>query len=208
MKFLYLTLVSLSLSSKLFSQDGYEDYESVPFQYKPFRVDVTGGVAILPTNIWSGGVVAAIEPKYAVSDRFSVGFRTQGAGLVRTFYKMNTSDQYIRAQASAMLSTSITSDYYLAYQELRPYVGVGAGYYFYKAASFDANSSSTTDPGETAAGSKFGVLARAGLDLFHMKLGMEYNFVGKTGRTKNSYFALTAGFYFGGGRKKEKMDDY
>lgn len=208
MKPFYLILLSALWYTPAFSQDGYEDYESVPFQYKPYRVDVTGGGAILPTNIWSGGIVFAIEPKYAVSNRVAVGFRTQGAGLIRTFYKLNTTDQYVRAQASAMVSTSVTTDYYLALQELRPYIGLGADYYFYKAASFDANSSTTTDPGETAAGSKFGVLTRAGIDLFHMKLGMEYNFVGKTGRTKNSYFAVTAGFYFGGGRKKEKMDDY
>lgn len=199
-----LSIVLFSCVSLVAQAQYGEEAEAI--EYKPFRVDFTAGLALIPANIWSGGVVAGIEPRYAIAPRVNLGLRVQGAGLARIFYQANLSDPYVRANASAMVSVLATGDYYLATAELRPFVGLGAGTYSFTSASFEGNTGSNTNPAETQGGTKFGVMTRAGLDAFHLRFAVEYNFVGASGRTRNSYLGITAGFYLGGGKRKEPAD--
>lgn len=195
---LLLALSILSLTS--YSQD-YSDVQE-PIEYKPFRVDFMSGIAFIPSNIISGGIIFGVEPKYALSPRINSGIRLHGAGLVRSFYKLNLNTQEVQANASAMGSALLTTDYYFLTQEIRPFAGIGTGMYWYQTASFKGDAGANTDPTETKAGSKFGVMTRAGLEAYHIRFSVEYNFVGKSGRTKNSYLGVSAGFYLGGGKKK------
>lgn len=202
-----ILFVLLFLCTVSAAQAQYDEASNI-IDYKPFRVDFTAGVALIPSNIWSGGVVAGIEPRYAVMPRINLGLRFQGAGLARLFYQANLQNQYVRANASAMASALLTGDYYLATAEVRPFIGLGTGTYSFASASFEGNAGANTNPAETKGGTKFGVMTRAGVDAFHLRFSVEYNFVGKSGRTRNSYLGITAGFYLGGGKRKEESMDY
>lgn len=198
-------LLTGSLFFVLFAAFAQYDYDESPeIVYKPFRVDMMAGAALIPANILSGGALFQIEPRYAFHPRFNSGLRFQGAGLVRSFYTVNTSQQSVQADLSLMGSTLLTTDYYFTSTTLRPFVGAGGGVYWYGNASFKGNAGSNTDPMETEAGSKGGFMLRTGLEAFHLRVAVEYNVVSKTGRTKNSYFGVTAGFYLGGGKVKEE----
>lgn len=199
MKRLLLTASFLLLLFASFAQYDYSDISEI--DYKPFRVDLMAGAALIPANILSGGALIQIEPRYAFHPRFNSGLRFQGAGLVRSFYTVNTSQQYVQADLSLMGSTLLTTDYYFTGSTLRPFAGAGAGVYWYGNASFKGDAGNNTDPMETKAGSKGGFMIRTGLEAYHIRVTLEYNFVGKTGRTRNSYLGLTAGFYLGGGKR-------
>jgi hypothetical protein len=82
------------------------------------------------------------------------------------------------------------------------------------AASFGADETGGTVVG-LGSSSKFGGMVRAGFELGHFRLGVEYNLIPSTKITgddgaggtysvtaKNSYLGFKAGFFFGGGRKK------
>lgn len=203
MKFLSLLLSLLLTITSAVAQ--YELEEGVIHSYKPFRIDLMAGGAVIPSNIISGGVLLQVEPRYAFHSRLNSGLRLQGAGLVRSFYTVTVDQQKVQADLSLMGSTLLTTDYYFSPSDLRPFAGVGGGVYWYNNASFKGDAGANTDPLETGSGVKGGFMLRAGLEAFHMRIAAEYNFVGKTGRTRNSYFGLTAGFYLGGGKREPDM---
>lgn len=199
MKYLSLVMALLLFLSPAIAQ--YETDETEFLNYKPFRVDLMAGGAVIPSNIISGGVLFQVEPRYAFHPRLNSGLRFQGAGLVRSFYTATIDQQKVQADISLMGSSLLTTDYYFSSSDLRPFAGAGGGVYWYSNASFKGDAGANTDPLETRSGAKGGFMIRAGLEAFHMRVAAEYNFVGKTGRTRNSYLGVTAGFYLGGGRE-------
>lgn len=203
MKYLSLVAVFFLVFSSAHAQ--YESDEMELPVYKPFRVDLMAGGAMIPSNIISGGILFQVEPRYAFHPRLNSGLRFQGAGLVRSFYTATLDQQKVQADLSLMGSTLLTTDYYFSSSDLRPFAGAGGGIYWYSNASFKGDAGANTDPLETRSGAKGGFMLRAGLEAFHVRVAAEYNFVGKTGRTRNSYFGVTAGFYLGGGRREREM---
>ena len=68
----------------------------------------------------------------------------------------------------------VTGDYYFTSSKARPFAGAGLGIYSLAAASTEDEGASVSS------GSKFGEMIRAGVELSHFRVGLEYNIVPKT----------------------------
>jgi outer membrane protein X len=174
---------------------------------KPFKVDLSAGYAIPGGSGSKGGVLFVIEPKYAVMSSLAVGLRMEAAVVARfNGYDVNGAPQDVSVKASG--SYLATADYYFTDNySFRPFAGAGAG--IFTLASIESNSGS----GEVSAGSKFGGMLRAGIEISHFRIGVEYNIVPKTTFTgydsegnltsgltsNNSYVGIKLGVCFGGG---------
>jgi outer membrane protein W len=188
-----------AFSVKSFAQDS---------DLKPFKVDVSLGYAIPGGTGSKGGVLFAVEPKYAVASNIAVGLRLETAVVAR-FSGYDSNGDVMDASVKASGSYLVTGDYYLSENySFRPFVGTGAGIFTIASAEVNGGNSSGI-----SSGSKFGGLLRAGFEASHFRLGVEYNLVPKTtfngfdengnsvsGLTsKNSYIGLKLGICIGGG---------
>jgi hypothetical protein len=178
---------------------------------KPFKVDVSVGYAIPGGSGAKGGVLFAIEPKYAVMSQLALGLRMEAAVVARGFANVESEAAEVELDVKASSSYLLTGDYYFTGNySFRPFGGIGAGIYSIAAAQVatDGNGNATTIG---SAGNKFGGLVRAGFEAGHFRLGLEYNLVPKTkidagsGQTiesKNGYIGMKLGVCIGGGRRK------
>jgi outer membrane protein X len=187
--------------------------QSTGGQFNPFKVDIAVGGAIPSGSGAKGGVSFALEPKYAVMDQLSAGLRLEAALMARGF--VASDGESASAKIAAAASYLATGDYYFSNNTFRPFVGAGVGIFKLASASFDDSNINGT-PG-TGSATKFGGMVRAGFELMHFRLGIEYNLVGnstesetytESGQTytstissKNSYLGIKLGFFIGGGRK-------
>jgi len=200
MKKIYLIL---SLTVLYFSAFAQKDL-------KPFKVDLSLGYAIPGGTGSKGGILFATEPKYAVLSNLSVGLRIEGA-IVARFSCYDQEGNAMSASVKASASYLATGDYYFTNTySLRPFAGAGVG--IFSLAGVEANSSS----GNVSAGSKFGGMIRAGVEISHFRFGIEYNIVPKTTFTgydsqgnlttgltsNNSYLGIKIGVCLGGGPRK------
>jgi len=175
---------------------------------KPFKVDVSVGYAIPGGSGSKGGVLFVVEPKYAVMPALSVGLRMEGAVVAR--FSGYDADGYPNdASVKASGSYLATGDYYFTDNYIfRPFAGAGVG--IFRLASVEVNS---TGDGVSAS-TKFGGMIRAGVEVSHFRLGVEYNIVPETKfqgynsngdltelTSKNGYIGLKIGVCFGGGRR-------
>lgn len=160
--------------------------------FKPFKVDFATGYAIPGGEGSKGGVLFAIEPKYALNDNIAVGLRMEGAVTARA--SVDANGDLKEGEVKAAGSYLLTGDYYFNTNKFRPFAGAGAG--LFSVASADVNSST----GDVQAGKKFGFTPRAGFEFGHFRAALEYNVVGKSGEIKNSYVGIKLGFFAGGGR--------
>lgn len=175
--------------------------------FKPFKIDLNAGYASPSGSGAKGGVVFALEPKYAVLNKLAVGLRMEAAVVAR-FGGYDQDGQPANVSVKASGSYLATSDYYLTNNySFRPFTGGGAG--IYSIAGIESNSGS----GEVSAGSKFGGMVRSGFELSHFRFAIEYNIVPKTTYTgydsegniksgltsNNSYMSIKIGVCFGGG---------
>jgi len=176
---------------------------------KPFKVDLSIGYAIPGGEGTKGGIVLAVEPKYAVIPNLAVGLRMEGA-IIAKFSGYDENGNAMNTKVKAAGSYLATGDYYFTNNyALRPFAGAGAG--IFSLAGIEVNSSSENISG----GSKFGGMVRGGIEAGHFRLGLEYNIVPKTtfegydsngnyvtGLTSdNSYIGIKIGACIGGGRK-------
>jgi len=191
------TIVSLSAKSQ----------ESA---FKPFKVDVSLGYAIPGGDGAKGGVLFAVEPKYAVIPNLSVGLRMEAAVMAR-FGGYDESGNATEASVKASGAYLVTGDYYFRpNKSFRPFTGSGVGIFSI------AGIQATTTSGEASAGTKFGGMVRSGFEFSHFRFGIEYNIVPKTKYTgydgdgnptsgltsNNSYMGIKIGAVIGGGRRK------
>jgi hypothetical protein len=194
-----LAIFLLAISAKTIAQkEGGE--------FKPFKVDVSGGYALPIGGSGSkGGALFVVEPKYAVIPQLSVGLRLEAAITVAGV-DVSTGTYNSTASAKAAASYLLTGDYYFTNEDLRPFAGAGVG--LFNTAGVSISSSNPN----AATGSKFGGMVRAGVEYKHFRFGVEYNLVGKTtvppssssandGYTiQNAYVGIKIGFCIGGGR--------
>lgn len=176
--------------------------------FKPFKVDLSTGYAIPGGKGAKGGILFAIEPKYAVIPNLSVGLRFEAAVMARGFADQNGDVAEVDVKAAG--SYLATADYYLTENTVRPFAGAGLGLFSLASASADNNGGSAS-----ATGSKFGGLVRAGVEISHFRLGVEYNLVPATtvtvfdgnstyeSKAKNGYIGVKIGAVIGGGRIKK-----
>jgi len=159
--------------------------------FKKFKVDVSLGYAMPQESTGSGtkaGVLFVVEPKYAVRDEISVGLRMEGAIMA------NLDVEGESGSAKANYSYLATGDYYFSNNKFRPFAGAGTGIYTFASVDFEGDNSSLDN---IPVASKFGFMARGGFEYGHLRLGVEYNFVGQ----KIGYLGLKIGAVIGGGRK-------
>lgn len=167
--------------------------------FKPVKVDVAFGYASPSGKGAKGGMLFAIEPKFAITNNITVGLRGEGAIMAQAEIDQATGELKsgsVKANASYLA----TGDYYLTTSSFRPFAGVGAGIYSVAGATADQNT------GEVQAGKKFGFMPRAGFEAGHFRTAIEYNFVGKTGTINNSYLGIKIGFFIGGGKIRSSKD--
>ncbi|CCG99727.1 hypothetical protein FAES_1717 [Fibrella aestuarina BUZ 2] len=155
--------------------------------YRAFKVDITTGYSKSSQSGTgnNGGINFSIEPKYNITDNIAVGVKVEGAVLASAESSGITALAIVRA-------TQLTGEYYVGESTVRPYVGLGLG--LYKGYLYLSDS----DESELIAGetSQFGIAPRAGLQIGHFRLGLEYNLV-----KDSNYFSLKIGTTIGGGRK-------
>src|SRR6187402_894117 len=176
---------------------------------KPLKVDLSIGYAIPGGEGAKGGIVLALEPKYAVIPNLAVGLRMEGA-IIAKFSGYDEEGNAMNTKVKAAGSYLATGDYYFTNNfALRPFAGAGAG--IFSIAGIEVNSSSENISG----GSKFGGMIRGGIEAGHFRIGLEYNIVPKTtfegydsggnyvtGLTSsNNYIGIKIGACIGGGRK-------
>ena len=178
-------------------------------EFRPFRVDLGLGYAI-PKD--GGGVVLSFEPKYAVIPNISVGLRCEAAAMVQGVYTYN-GEAYIKDDnASAKLNGSylLTGDYYFTDNKFRPYGGLGLGIYSLNGAEVSGVSGTVVSGGAVANKNNFGFMLRAGFDVSHFRLSIEYNIAGKVKydvantdlSSSYNYLGIKANVYIGGGVKR------
>jgi outer membrane protein W len=171
--------------------------DSAGRKFKPFKVDISVGYAA-PQNSaqgakFNGGALFAIEPKYAVIDPLAIGVRVEGAVTAHVYNSSNNGSN--NSNAKVNLSYILTLDYYFTNHGFRPFIGAGAG--IYTTAAIDSNTSNASF-NSVPRTSQFGYMARAGFEVGHLRIGVEYNFVANNA----SYLGLKIGVCFGGGRRR------
>ncbi len=92
--------------------------------FKTFKVDIAVGYAVPSGSGSKGGVVFAIEPKYAINDNITLGLRMEAAVTARGYIK---DGEEFSGDVKASSSYLATGDYYFTTNQFRPFVGVGAG---------------------------------------------------------------------------------
>jgi outer membrane protein X len=177
-------------------------------EFKPFKVDVSLGYAIPGGSGAKGGVLFVIEPKYAVIPEVSVGLRIETAVMARG--QVDANGQAADVDVKAAGSYLLTGDYYFTATKVRPFAGAGLGIFSLAAATANNNGTSAS----ASAGTKFGEMIRAGVEIGHFRVGVEYNIVPattyemvnintgakQTYNTKNGYIGIKLGFCIGGGK--------
>jgi outer membrane protein W len=175
-----LSLTQFSIAQEAASTDGRV--------FKKFKTDVSLGYAIPKGEQSDGGVLFAIEPKYAITDQINVGLRIEVAVTA------NIDEVGDQSKATGNGSYLLTGDYYFTTNKFRPFAGLGGG--FYTTATVDANTELTSS-GDLPTDSNFGFMARAGFEYGHLRMGFEYNFL----KENAGYLGLKLGVVIGGGRK-------
>jgi hypothetical protein len=161
-----------------------------------------------------GGVLLYTEPSYRVNDQIAVGLRLELAVMARVAVSGTSSSSTAEAEVKANGSYTINGQYYFGSSSFRPFLGAGFGVFQLASATASANSSGSTSNGEVAGGTKIGFYPRAGFDIGHFTMNLEYNIIPKTEgisadsngnlqnvEIKNGYLGFKLGFFIGGGKK-------
>jgi hypothetical protein len=202
MKSFFLKIIfafaSVLICFSISAQDKFE----VVHHYKRFKVDLGMGYARPQGKGSKAGVLLYMEPKYNVVDKLSVGLRTEATAMARGYVDVNNSK--VTGKAGLGLSFLATGDYYFNNRLARPFAGAGAG--IYNLISLEAttsNGGSISIPSTT----KFGTMIRAGVEVWHVRAAIEYNFVPKTGLITNNYLGIKIGIVLGGGLYESIYDN-
>lgn len=165
-------------------------------QYKPWKVDV--GVLVGEIVQHDVGVLFPyVEPKYNVSDNFTVGLRSEFIIFSKKGFwdEEITNPHWNNLDADgSVFSLAFTMDKYFTKNTVRPFVGLGGGYYLVqvKGENNFLHLSENLDTG--------GIIARAGLNLGHFRIAGEYNYVFSS-KVNVNYFSIKLGYEIGGGKK-------
>ena len=191
----------VAIAATTFLTTNAQDGERI---FKKFKGNVSLGYAAPLGSSMPGGIVFALEPKFALMDKLSVGLRMEGA----VFGNFSNTLIYENENANTTESYLATADYYFTDNySFRPFAGAGAGAFILTTDALNFNDKRTS--------AKFGGLIRAGAEVKHFRFGVEYNFVPQTdlitydtygnassAKSKNSYVGIKAGFCFGGGPRR------
>ena len=118
--------------------------------FKSVKVDFASGYAIPSGDGAKGGIVLAMEPKYAINDKLTFGLRLEAA-LMAQLEVDQTTGEIKSGSVKALAAYSATGDYFFSANTFRPFGGIGAGLFSVAGVSADA-----TGAGEASGGQKFG----------------------------------------------------
>lgn len=186
--------------------------------YSPIRVDLTvfGAYAPGDANAWGGG--AALEPKYNLTDNIAVGLRLEAAAFVTQKVSVGSGSASTSVQQGARAVSAIAAkgDYYLTTSSVRPFLGLGLGYYRVGAGSQSVSGTAVVQTAGAYTG--FGVAPQLGVNFGGFRLAAMYHVltggdlvvatqtVGATAPVKTkigkNYFAFELGGTFGGSRRE------
>ena len=169
------------------------------------------------------GVLMAIEPKYNINGNNSIGLRLGVAFVLGRNIEESQNSQYTIEEGFTFHKVSslvATFDRYLRKESsgIQPFLGGGIGYYMLsKLHQITIEDSSSGDlVSSTKIKDKIGILTRGGFELGKFRLGFEYNIIPKSkiqttnvdiaGSVRDSYFGVSIGCIFGGGKKKVRRD--
>ena len=143
-------------------------------------------------RIYISGSFLSIEPKLKTSENTVIGLRIGAAKNTQRILTLSPIQFLINNDSgkNRVFSFVPTFDYYFKNKNFRPYVGIGAGYYFLTTSKdvlvFD-NTSSVNDLLELSVNNQAGILLRGGLnlhklvirdfDLSKLTIGLEFNYV-------------------------------
>lgn len=161
------------------------------WQYEQVKLDVEVGIAF-GNEETHGGLIAAIEPKYSISDHLVAGVRLEHAytGPFDECHVCFIDLSYIR-------SVAITGDYLFTKNELRPLVGLGVGYFKTSRYYFGTEENYYK---------RFGVTPRIGMEFDHFRTSIEMNFIGRNKEFLMNYVSLKFGGYISFGKKNKHKD--
>ncbi len=171
-------------------------FSSTAQDFKKFSVGLGLGYAKPGGEGAGGGILVALEPGYRINDAIQLGLRLETAIVARG---LSESASDFDASAAGINSYTLNGKYYLSNNAFRPFVGAGFGLFSLAAISFGT--------AEAKSESKIGFYPRLGFDLGHFNVTLDYNIVspskfeGSNVETKNSYFGIRIGGFFGGGKK-------
>ena len=169
---------------------------------------VRGGLDLgycIPTK-GGGGFAFNLNIGYNLQDNMNVGLKLGVAAMAKVDPFGET------GSVAANVNYLATFNYYFSSgtSPVAPFVGCGAG--LFALAGADAGVSSVS----VDVGNRFGGLLTAGVELGKFRLAFEYNMIPSSAvkftgtntgpmaitsdKIKNSYFAITTGVYFGGGK--------
>ncbi|GAC1421399.1 MAG: hypothetical protein NVS1B13_13350 [Flavisolibacter sp.] len=85
--------------------------------FKPFKGDIALVYALPAGSPSKGGIIFALEPKYAINDLISFGLRIETAIMAKSYLHANGSylDDF-----STSGSYLVTADYYILTEDFRP----------------------------------------------------------------------------------------
>lgn len=168
-------------------------------QFKPFRVELAGGIGIPASG--RVGYLLAIEPKYALTDQISIGLRSESLAIYqKPFANLTT------VGVLSIRSYSLTGDRYVELGgRKRLSLGVAAGIYQYAlgTANYEDYKLLTRDAFSPA---QVGIAPRLGLELSHLRLSVDYSAVlnRPDQPIRISYFSAKVGLVIGGGRYPDR----
>lgn len=160
------------------------------------------------------GLFLNLEPKLKVFENAFIGLRIGVVINAQKFEHYDISQFNIDTAAdNGGMAFALTFDYYLNENDLRPYLGVGAGPYLlanYVDVSRVIPSPPSEDTFEVKVNNQLGFLIRGGVESRNLRFGIEYNLISKAdlkspneepiGIVNNSYLGLSIGFVIGAKR--------
>ncbi len=175
--------------------------------FQPVRVEAALVIARGSGDVGAWGAGIAIEPKYNLTDQLSIGLRLEGAGMVsQSISPSLLGGVDVSMSARAAVAFLAKADYYLSVSSVRPFLGLGAGYY----SIGSANSGTSGATAEAFNG--FGLFPQLGVNFGHFRMALGYHAIlggsqalviagVPTGLDlSKNYFAFEIGGTFGGGR--------
>jgi hypothetical protein len=151
-------------------------------------------------GIGNGGLLFA-EPAYQLSENLLIGLRIEAASMTRGIFPSNSN------RLSSTISFTLNGQHYFNDNYSRPFIGLGFGIY----RMAPVMSGTINERQNVGSGTSFGLYPRVGIDMGHLNLTLDYNFipsydVPRGRKVVNSYLALKAGFSFGGFTGKQNRN--
>ena len=159
--------------------------------YQGFKLDLaTGFVFPAGSTHFDKRVVFSAEPKYNVTDHFSLGLRMEVAPNTNL---MGTDNVDIETVSSYIVTGEYLFEIHA--KNFRPFFGVGAGMF---------NQTLISDePDTTIKTNKPGVATRAGFERGYFRFAVEYNLTWFEGEKKVNYYGFKIGFFLWGNQKRK-----